>query len=132
MVLLIIVDDLMAECTKDANMTSLFTRGSHHRNLSVIFIVQNLFHAGKETRTISLNAQYLVIYKNPRDKSQITHLGRQLYPGQTKYVQEAYNDATKNPYGYLLIDLKANTLESHRLRTHIFPNEFTTVYVPKK
>lgn len=129
---LIIVDDLMAECTKDANMTSLFTRGSHHRNLSVIFIVQNLFHAGKETRTISLNAQYLVIYKNPRDKSQITHLGRQLYPGQTKYVQEAYNDATKNPYGYLLIDLKANTLESHRLRTHIFPNEFTTVYVPKK
>lgn len=63
---LIIVDDLMAECTKDANMTSLFTRGSHHRNLSVIFIVQNLFHAGKETRTISLNAQYLVIYKkNP-------------------------------------------------------------------
>lgn len=128
---LLVVDDLMAECTKDAKMTSLFTRGSHHKNLSICFIVQNLFHQNRETRTISLNAQYLVMYKNPRDRSQIAHLGRQLYPGQVKYVQESYNDATNEPYGYLLIDLKSSTPEDYRLRTKIFPDEFTVVYVKK-
>ena len=128
---LLIVDDLMDECTKDAKMTSLFTRGSLHKNLSICFLLQNFFNQNKETRTISLNAQYLVIFKNPRDKSQIMHLGRQLYPGHVKYVQESYNDATKEPYGYLFIDLKSNTPEEYRLRTKIFPNEFTIVYVKK-
>ena len=38
---LVILDDLMAET--DDRVTKLFTKGSHHRNLSVMFIVQNLF-----------------------------------------------------------------------------------------
>ena len=39
-------------------------------------LVQNLFPKNKETRTISLNAHYMVVFKNPRDKSQISHLTR--------------------------------------------------------
>ena len=59
------------------------------------------------------------------------HLGRQLYPGNAKYVQEAYNDATRIPYGYLMIDLKPDTSEEYRLRTQIFPDELTVVYLKK-
>ena len=44
---LIVIDDQMIEAGKDNRMVNLFTKGSHHRNLSIIYIVQNLFHQGK-------------------------------------------------------------------------------------
>ena len=45
-------------------------------------------------RTISLNSQYIVVFKNPRDVSQMTTLAKQMYPGRVKFVQEAFADAT--------------------------------------
>jgi hypothetical protein len=45
---LIILDDLMAQSSKDKRISDLFTKGSHHRNLSIIYIVQSIFHLGKE------------------------------------------------------------------------------------
>ena len=44
---LVIIDDLMTDCKNDENLTKLFTIGSHHKNLSIIFIVQNLFLKGR-------------------------------------------------------------------------------------
>ena len=41
---LIVFDYQMIDASKDRRFLNLFTRGSHHRNLSVIYIVQNLFH----------------------------------------------------------------------------------------
>ena len=49
---LIILDDLMDET--DQRVASLFTKKSHHRNISVMYIVQNLLHRGKHHKTISL------------------------------------------------------------------------------
>lgn len=77
--ILIILDDLMQE-VDDSRISALFTRGSHHRNMSVILITQNIFHKGKHMRDISLNAKYIIVFKNPRDQSQFYHLARQLYP----------------------------------------------------
>ena len=42
---LVILDDLMSET--DDRVTKLFTKGSHHRNISVMYIVQNLFGKNK-------------------------------------------------------------------------------------
>lgn len=126
---LVIIDDLMAET--DDRITQLFTKMSHHREISVIYIVQNLFNKNKEQRTISLNAQYMVLFKNPRDTSQITHLAKQMYPGHIKYMQEAFADATSVPYGYLFVDLKQDTPEHMRLRTNVFPGERHFVYLRK-
>jgi hypothetical protein len=129
---LCIIDDLMQECSGDKNVCNLFTKTSHHRNLSVIFITQNLFFQGKESRTISLNAHYIVLFKNPRDKTVVVSLAKQMYPGNVRFLGEAYEDATKEPYGYIFIDLKPSTDEQLRLRTHIFPEEYpTVVYIPK-
>ena len=44
---LIVLDDLMAQSSKDKRIADLFTKGSHHRNLSIIYIVQNIFHQGE-------------------------------------------------------------------------------------
>ena len=87
---IVVLDDLMAET--DERVTNLFTKKSHHCNTSVIYLVQNLFPKNKESRTISLNSQYIVVFKNPRDVSQMTTLAKQMYPGRVKFVQEAFAD----------------------------------------
>ena len=70
---LIILDDLLNEVyLKD--VCDLFTKGSHHRNISVIVITQNVFHQGRFCRDISLNGKYSVTLKNVRDKSQFQYL----------------------------------------------------------
>jgi len=126
---LLIVDDLMNET--DDSVANLFTKGSHHRNNSVAFLVQNLFHKNKHIRTISLNAHYMVLYKNPRDASQFASLTRQMYPNKSAFAVEAYKDATKEPYSYLFVDLRPEQDEDLRLRTNVFPDETGFVYVPK-
>lgn len=127
---LLIIDDLMG--VLDKNITDLFTKRSHHNNLSVILITQNLFDKNREVRTINLNTKMIVFFKSPRDVTQITHLARQMYPGRVKFVQEAFADATSIPFGYLLFDLRQDTPDNLRLRTKIFPQETQVVYVPKK
>lgn len=128
---LIILDDLMREA--DGSVVDLFTKGSHHYNISVIFVTQNIFNQGKGRRDISLNSHYIVCFKNPRDKQQINTLSRQVFPENTRYIQEAYKDATSRPHGYLLFDLKQSTPDLYRFRTNIFTtdNPSNIVYVPK-
>lgn len=125
---LFIIDDLMSECGSDKKLTNLFIRESHHLQISICFLCQNFFHKGKEMREITLNAHYILLFKNRRDMSQITHLGRQLFPRQVKFFQEVYDDATKKPFSYLLIDLRSDTPEDMRLRTQILPNESQYIY----
>ena len=48
---LIVFDDQMIDASKDKRIVNLFTCGSHHRNLSVIYIVQSRFHQGKGSRS---------------------------------------------------------------------------------
>ena len=48
---LVIMDDLMSECSKDQRISDLFTRGSHHQGISVMYLTQNLFPPGKQSRT---------------------------------------------------------------------------------
>lgn len=120
---LVIIDDLMRESSSCGSIVDIFSKASHHHSLSVIFITQNVFHQGRGQRDISLNAQYIVVFRNLRDKSQIQHLSRQLCPEDPRFLQEAYWDATSRPYGYLLLDLKQNTPDNCRFRTCIFPDD---------
>ena len=78
---------------------------------------------------MSLNCHYLVLFKSLRDSSQVNHLAKQMFPGHVKYVQEAFPDATKRPYGYLLCDLKPEIPSDFRLGTNIFPREIQCAYV---
>lgn len=128
---LIILDDLMRET--NSSVVDIFTKGSHHRNISVFFITQNIFHQGRGQRDISLNAHYIILFKNPRDRAQIKHLRRQILPSNSKFLEEAYNDATSDPHGYLLFDLKQQTLDILRYRTSLFRSDGGyIIYVPKK
>ena len=128
---LVIVDDLMSQCSQNQSMSDLFTKGSHHRGVSVMYLTQNLFPPGRQSRTISLNSHYMIVFKNPRDSLGISTLARQMYPNSTNFLLQSFQDATKRPYGYLLLDLHQLTPENMRLRTNILPGEKQIVYVKR-
>lgn len=118
---LIVIDDLMNKL--DNKIVDLFTGASHHHNVSVILILQNIFPRIKVMRDISLNAHYLILFRNTRDANQVNCLARQIYPRNSTYLCDAYIKATAKPYGYLVVDLHPRTPEELRLRENLFPSE---------
>ena len=129
---LLILDDLMSEAEKEKSILDLFTTDSHHSNISVFLISQNLFSRGKYSRTISLNCQYLIVFNNPRDKAQIYALARQMYPTNPQFLIESYQDATSKEYGYIFLDLTQSTDNRYRVQSGITPKETRIIYEPKK
>jgi len=129
---LIILDDLLNEVyLKD--VCDLFTKGSHHRNISVILITQNLFHQGRFCRDILLNAKYTVELKNVRDKSQLLYLARQVHPQDSDSLYKSYLEATGRPHGYFILDFAKDTDDRLRYRTNVFPDEYLhIIYMPAK
>ena len=116
---LVILDDYMQEASDDPSVVQLFTNG-RHKNISVIFLSQNLFHQGKYSRSITLNSDYITLFKAVRDKMQIKNIGKQMYPENSRFFIWAYEEATTPLYGHLLLDFKADTEERYRLRMDIF------------
>src|SRR5271170_1763720 len=123
---LVILDDLMHETNE--NVDKLFTKISHHRNVSVILITQNIFPRNKNARDIALNSHYLVIFKNPRDKAQVNHLARQICPENSKFFMDSFFHATSVAHGYLFVDFKQDTFDLHRISSDIF-NRHPMVYI---
>jgi len=75
---LVILDDLLND-VYSKQVCDLFTRGIHHRYVSVILITQNLFHQDRFCRDIYLNAYYIVALKNVRLNKQFMYLAIQVY-----------------------------------------------------
>jgi len=44
-------------------INQLFTKGSHHRNITLVLITQNVFHQVPSSRDISLNSKYILVLK---------------------------------------------------------------------
>jgi hypothetical protein len=127
---MLIIDDLLdpeyAPLAKD-----LFIKGSHHLNMNVIFITQNLFFANKDFRTLSLNAHYLVVFKNPRDMSQISYISRQAFPSQPSFLTQVYNSETQKRHSYIVLDCKQATPDHLRVRNSVTTPWNTIVFIPK-
>ncbi|CAC5404248.1 unnamed protein product [Mytilus coruscus] len=90
---MIVLDDLMSTSAKDRRITDLFTEGSHHRNLSVVVLNQNLYFSKDPTQR--RNCHYL------------------------KKIEES----ASKPFGYVLFDLKPTTPESKRLLSNVFQQQ---------
>ena len=94
----------MTKAKYDQRIADLFTKGSHHRNISIVYLTQNVFPQGRACRDIALNTQYLVLFNNPIDRQQVATLARRIYPSTC---------AT----------FKSSTSEQDRLQTDIFVNQ---------
>ena len=127
---LIILDDLMTEAKCDQRIANLFTKGSHHRNISIVYLTQNVFQQGIVSRDIALNKQYLVLFNNPIHRLQVSTLAKRIYPSTSATFMKQFEKATSRPYGYLALDLKSSTSEQDRLRTDIFKSTDHQAFEP--
>jgi hypothetical protein len=73
----------------------------------------------------------MVVFKNPRDVSQMMALALQMYHRRTQFFLEVFARTTVRPHGYMymVINMKQNTPDILRLRTFIFPGEEQKAYV---
>ena len=123
---IVICDDMMSVTAADPKIADLYTEGSHHRNLSVINLTQNLFPIGKNAVTQRRNTQYMIIFKSPMSQDQIRTLGTYMIPGRLDEFLHLYDEATRKPYGYLVIDAKQTTPFEERFKTNIFLSKHPT------
>ena len=117
--ILLILDDCFIEAVQTKFVVDAFTKG-RHKNISIIFITQNLFQPGKFSRSIALNCSHYILMRN-RDLSQVENLGRQIFGKcKSKEFLNIYQKAIEyNKFGYLLIDLSPHTPQQLMLRTNI-------------
>lgn len=116
----LVIDDFGQEVTKD--IVKLFTVLSHHTKSVVIFLTQNIFAKVKGFRDVSINATYIILFKNPRDSSQIEHFARQVARSDSTWVIKAYEEATSSPFSYILFDFHQQTPKHLKIRSCILPD----------
>jgi hypothetical protein len=123
---IVIIDDYMSSINND--IADLFTVLSHAHKINTILLTQNIFAKNPVFRTISLNATYISIFKNPRDASQIVSYARQFAPGDTQYIVQAYRTCTVGAYSYIFFDHHQAQRDDMRVRSGILPHEQMRVW----
>ena len=124
---LCIFDDVMNEVTSSSMVSKLFTCGRSHLGCSLVLMLQNIFLKGTQSRTISINAQYQVLFHNPRDSLKISIFARQLCPHNSRDFLEIYKRATQRPYGYLFCCFTQSCPDEIRYRTNVLPDEYPSI-----
>jgi hypothetical protein len=128
---LLILDDLMDEIGKNKEIANLFTRGSHHNNITVIAIVHNIFNQDKYFRTLTINGRDFVFFNSPRDRQQLAQFGRQVFPQHKNFLTAALEEASKmSEHAYIVLRLGGDIPDSLRVCTNIFKYQIPVNFVP--
>ena len=126
---LLVMDDLMTEGNNDKTVLDIFTKHSHHRNITVLYLCQDMFPPGKFAKSISRNAHYIVAFKNPRDQLGMRNVALQAFPDKWQKVLDAFRNATSKPFGYLVLDLHPASNDDQRLVSRLLKEEgYVRVY----
>ena len=120
---LLVMDDLMTEGNNDKTVLDIFTKHSHHRNITVLYLCQDMFPPGKFAKSISRNVHYIVAFKNPRDQLGVRNVVMQAFPQHWKTVLDVFRRATARPFGYLVLDLHPASPDDRRLVSHVLKDE---------
>ena len=112
---MLVIDDLVLSTNQD--VAEMFILGSHHRQVSIFFLTQNLFPNCNLFRTMSANAHYFVIFQNQRNFRQVMTLARQVFVGKdVNRIVNAYKRAGETPRGFIILSFSA-----------LLPKELTVV-----
>ena len=113
----------MEEGGQDKCVLDLFTKDSHHCNITVLYLTQDLFPPGKFSKTINRNAHYIVAFKNPRDQTGIRTILLQAFPDRWHQVLRLFKRITSCPFGYLMLDVHPASDDRYRLWSHLTPRD---------
>ena len=92
---MLIIADQIALAGNSKTLSNLFIITANHKNLTVLYLVQNVYNKSKSQKTVSLNTQYNVVFCNERDAFQFCLLAYQMHPDDARWLLDAFNDAIK-------------------------------------
>ena len=118
---ILVADDKMSEINNNNHAGDLFTRLSHHLGISTVLLLQNATLQGKASSDVAKNCHYNVLMRSARDRNFIKSLGICL--NDYRNLMYAYNDATKEPWSYLVVDTHPRSNPELRYYSHIFPDD---------
>ena len=132
---LIVLDDMQEMTDKKAtfeDLKKLFTAVSHHCNISLIFIVQDIY-VNKNMTRLANQAENLLAMCNGAACYQIPKLGNKLFgSGHEHFIRWAISDVKANSsHGYLLLSTGAEVLDCYKVRSKILPQDYNTFYIKK-
>ena len=124
---LLLFDDMMSECGESKNIMKLFSVIARKKNISIIFLVQNVYDNSKHFRNIRINATGFILFKFFAANDVNKRLLRDL--GIDKLVSQRLLDKTySRNFGYIFINIHPQRhSEFETIRTNIF-EKFYTIY----
>ena len=85
---LLVCDDLILSVSKE--LVNHFIAGSHHTQTTTIFITHSIFSKNEFYKLMSLNSQYIMLFKNKRNTAQVHTLARQILKTDHHRLVEGY------------------------------------------
>uniref|UniRef100_A0A914QZ83 TraD/TraG TraM recognition site domain-containing protein n=1 Tax=Panagrolaimus davidi TaxID=227884 RepID=A0A914QZ83_9BILA len=125
---LLIMDDLLTNVSEDY-LATLFSKKTHHLGICLIFVTQGLFD--KKMKFCRSQAHYVILMKAFSAQLGVRNFGQQNFAHQLPFFMDSYRLATKDNFGYLVVDMSPTCPQELRLRTNIFPEETVTVFTPR-
>ena len=123
----------MAEGGQDKELLDLLTKNSHHQNITVLYLCQDMFPPGKYAKSISRNAHYVIAFKNPRDRLRVRNLLLQAFPTYWQDVMDVYKKVIARQFGYMVLDLYPTSDDRIRVLSHLLTHEgFLRCYQRKR
>lgn len=120
---IVIVDDYGSDIAKE--LKQVFTVHSHHLNINIFLLVQNLFPNDNFYRELSRNATHTLVFPNNRDKKQLQCFASQVFPGGSSQILDICTQMEEeNPYGYIWFDFDQKTVKYLRIKANMLPDEW--------
>lgn len=133
---IVVLDDFMKEAAKSEKVLNLFTKDSHHKNITAFMMVQNLYHQGKHSVDIARNVSVAIFIVEMRNIMVIQRFLQSSYnKHQVREIMTWLRRETHGkPYSNFMIDFDMSTNDEHRLRLNIIPDPergvFTRIFIP--
>lgn len=129
-----VLDDISYELLRNEEYYKLFTQKSHHKRCTFIVTFHTIFNKAKSARLFGQNCHYLILTRNLRDMSALSHLARQVFPGKGKELVKCYQSAMENsldPGNAMPKSLLIAFHPFHSSRDFMIFSDFLPAKVPK-
>ena len=113
---MIVIDDNSIAASENKDVVDAFTK-ARHNNCSIILLLHFIF-GNQNLAKIRANTGYYFLLKSCENAQQVALLGSKM--GLKSALVQAYEQESRKPYGYVLIDRRTVTPYQHRIRRNIF------------
>ena len=125
---LVVFDDLSSSLqNSDSGLHILehFRVFEHHKSLVCVYICQNVFDNSRFQRSLSLNANYLVLFRNLRDQNQVGTVAKQVYGDRKKFFMRVYKKImfSGSRFNHIVIDLHPCSWHPLSVHTNILSTD---------